>query len=59
MLSKKQIVSIVEMRKKNMSNQDIAAKLNVNMSTVSRWMRRLREAGHDVPKLTGGRKIEL
>ena len=58
MLTKDQILKIPKMRK-TMNNVEIAKELKTHPTTIIRWARRLREAGHDVPKLKGGPKIEL
>lgn len=59
MLKKEDILKIPKMRE-TMSPVDIAKHFDVNVSTIVRWMKRLREAGHDVPKAKGGvKKIEL
>lgn len=59
MLTREQILSIPKMRKRKMTNEQIAAELKTHPTTIIRWVRKLREAGHDVPKLQGRPKIEL
>ncbi len=59
-VDKQKVLSIIEMRKKNQSNEHIAEKLGISAVSVARWMKRLREAGHDVPKrAVGMKKLEL
>ena len=60
MLRREDILKIPDMRKAGKTQAQIAKDLGVSISTIVRWMGRLRIAGYDVPKSKGGiKKIEL
>ena len=54
MLSKERIMEIPKLLKSGKTPNEIADKLGVHISTVTRWCKRLRESGYDVPKRKGG-----
>ena len=61
-LTKEQILTLPQLRKDGMTNQEIGDSLNVSLWTISYWFRRLRKSGHKVPKPTqrgGIKKIDL
>jgi len=60
MLTREKILQIPKMRKEGLTNSEIAEKLGTSEPSVIRWVKRLRESGHNVPPRTGGTKrIEL
>lgn len=59
-LTKQQVLSIAEWRRKGETNKEIAEKLGVHEQTVYYWVQRLNKSGHDIPKLQSGvKKMEL
>lgn len=55
MLNKEQIYSILPMRERGDSTQAIATSLGVHPQTINRWMKKLKEAGHNVAPVKKGR----
>lgn len=49
-LTKKQILTIPELKRKGYTNGEIASRLSVAIRTVQYWIVNLRAAGHDVPR---------
>lgn len=55
-LSRLQILEIKKRRNEGQTNEQIAVDLGVTTVTVARWVKKLREAGHEVKRFTRGRK---
>jgi len=56
-LSKEQVLSIADKRNEGKTDQEIADELNVSRATVTYWVKRLREEGHEIKRYgRGGRK---
>lgn len=51
-LTKDKILKIPKMKAKGMTNEQIAQEFGVTLRTIASWVPRLREAGHEVPRLT-------
>ena len=59
-LTKQEILTIPQMVRDGKSNPQIAATLKTSVPTISRWLAKLKKAGHEWPHRKGGsRKIEL
>lgn len=60
-LTKEEVLSIKEMRKKGRSNSEIADRLDVSPRAVAYWIKRLRDEGYEIPIMNkgGGRAIIL
>ena len=56
-LNKEQILSIKDRRNQGETDQNIAENLNVSRTTISYWVKRLRNEGYDIKRFPrGGRK---
>lgn len=56
-LSKEEVLSIASKRNQGMTDQEIAEELEVSRTTVSYWVKRLRDEGHEIKRYPrGGRK---
>lgn len=56
-LTKEQVLSIVDKRNEGKTDQEIADELEVSRATVTYWVKRLREEGHEIKRFArGGRK---
>ena len=56
-LTKEQVLSIVPKRNDGMTEQEIADEFEVSRATVTYWVKRLREEGHEIKRFArGGRK---
>ncbi len=53
-LTKEQILGIPKMKQNGYTDLQIAKMLDVDLSTVSKWKKRLREDGHKVVNLNPG-----
>lgn len=58
-LTKEQILSIKKMRDEGKKNKEIADILKTTETTVIRWIKRLRDSGHDIKKRVGRTRMEL
>lgn len=50
-MTKATILKIPAMRAKGMTNAEIAAELHIKERTLAYWISRLRQAGHELPKV--------
>lgn len=56
-LTKEKVLSIATKRNEGKTDQEIATELKIARTTVSYWVRRLRESGHEIKRFgRGGRK---
>jgi transposase len=56
-LKKEEILSIATMRNEGKTEQEIATILKVSRYTISYWVKRLRNEGHEIKRFPrGGRK---
>jgi len=60
-LTEEEVKKIPEMRAEGMTDQEIANEYGVARNTITRWVKKLREAGHEIKRFPrGGRpKMEL
>lgn len=59
-LRKSDILKIIEWRDIGLTNEEIGKKLGVHSQSVCYWIKRLRQAGYDVPTPNkGGSNINL
>ena len=59
MLTKENILQIPEMKKQGATNGQIAKHFGVHVQTIVLWIKKLRQAGHEVEKKIGRPKIQL
>lgn len=55
-MKRSQVLEIKNLRLAGTSIEEIAEKIGKRPSTVQRWIRELRKAGHKIPKQKPGRK---
>lgn len=55
-MKRSQILEIKKMKLAGKTNDEIAEYMQINVVTVRRWLQKLRDAGHDVPKDKPGQK---
>ena len=53
-LTRKQVLSIVDMREQGMTNNEIAKHFNISTKSVSDWIKKLREQGYEVKQVNKG-----
>lgn len=60
-LTKEQIMQIPEKRNAGMTDQEIADEFKVSRTTISYWVKRLRESGHEIKRFgrNGRKPMEL
>lgn len=59
-MKRSQVLEIKKLRNEGQTNEQIAEEMGVTPVTIARWVKRLREAGHEVTRFARGRKkLEL
>ena len=59
-MTRNQVLQIKKLKTEGKTNAEIGAIMNCHPGTISRWVMKLRNAGHTVPRVEPGReKIDL
>jgi len=59
-MTRKEVLKIKTMRNEGKTNDEIAKHFDCSPVTITRWVKKLREAGHEVKRFKRGRtKLEL
>lgn len=60
-MTKEEILRIPPLKREGKTDKEVADELGKSLRTVCYWIKRLREEGHDVPKIKpkGRKKIDL
>lgn len=58
-LTERQVKDIPAMRNSGLSNDEIAETYGVAKNTIVRWVRKLREAGHEIKRFPRGGRPPL
>jgi transposase len=58
-LTEEEVKKIPEMRAEGMTDQEIANEYGVARNTITRWVKKLREAGHEIKRFPRGGRPKM